>query len=267
MRKKYHLLSLIVLLFTVNLSFAQPIKPNALLKKTEQSLKEINTLTYKIHRTDKYFSSKDTLKRSAVGTIKIVPDDEMGAYHKVYFNHGNKKYNQYKYDGTYSSFLYFHSDSLNVPKKIFIKNVINNNYSTMKGNFVRNFLLQDYFRKNNLFKQYRSVLAKIHIKDIITEEGIYKDIPVYILTVYGKERERENHINSIVDKYYIRKSDFLPIAQSFYGEFQGMKQTEFTEIEYLEINPELSLDAFKIDPAVKEVEPKAYFEEIKKYNL
>src|SRR5690606_40703554 len=88
----------------------------------------INTLTYKIHRTDKYFSSKDTLKRSAVGTIKIVPDDEMGAYHKVYFNHGNKKYNQYKYDGTYSSFLYFHSDSLNVPKKIFIENVINNNY-------------------------------------------------------------------------------------------------------------------------------------------
>src|SRR5690606_2163358 len=194
MRKKYHLLSLIVLLFTVNLSFAQPIKPNALLKKTEQSLKEINTLTYKIHRTDKYFSSKDTLKRSAVGTIKIVPDDEMGAYHKVYFNHGNKKYNQYKYDGTYSSFLYFHSDSLNVPKKIFIENVINNNYSTMKGNFVRNFLLQDYFRKNNLFKQYRSVLAKIHIKDIITEEGIYKDIPVYILTVYGKDKPRENHI-------------------------------------------------------------------------
>ena len=46
-----------------------------------------------------------------------------------------------------------------------------------------------------------------------------------------------------------------------------MKETEFTEIEYLEINPELSLDAFKIDPSVKEVKPRVYFEEIQKYNL
>lgn len=267
MRKKYHLLTSIILFFTFNLSFAQPIKPNTLLKKTELSLKKINTLTYKIHRTDKHFTSKDTLKRSAIGTIKIVPEDEMGAYHKVSFNHGNKKYNQYKYDGIYSSFLYFHSDSLNIPKKTMITDVLNDNYNSIKGNFVSNFLLQDYFRKKNIFKQYRSVLAKIHIKDIVIEESIYKDIPVYILTVYGKEKERENHINSIVDKYYIRKSDFLPIAQSFYGEFQGMKQTEFTEIEYLEINPELSLETFKIDPSVKEIEPKTYFEEIQKYNL
>jgi len=267
MRKKYHLLTLIILLFATNLSFAQPLKPNALLKKTEQSLKNINTLTYKIHRTDKYFASKDTLKRSAVGTIKIVPKDEMGAYHKVSFNHGNKKYNQYKYDGTYSSFLYFHSDSLNIPKKTIITNVLNDNYNSIKGNFVSNFLLQDYFRKKNIFKQYRSILAKLHIKDITTEDSIYKDTPVYILTVYGTDKERENHINSIIDKYYIRKSDFLPIAQSFYGEFQGMKQTEFIEIDYLEINPDIHLDTFKIDPSIKEVDPKVYFDEMQKYNL
>lgn len=46
-----------------------------------------------------------------------------------------------------------------------------------------------------------------------------------------------------------------------------MKETEFTEIEYLEINPELSLDVFKIDPTVKEVNPRGYYEEMQKYNL
>lgn len=267
MRKKYHLLTLSILFFTVNLSFAQAIKPNTLLKKTEQSLKNIKTLTYKINKKSKFFSSKDTLNRSAVGIIKIVPEDEMNSYHKVYFNHGENKYNQYQYDGSYSSFLFFHSDSLDVQKKITITNVLNDNYNSIKGNFVRSFILQDYFRKNNIFKQYRSVLAKILLKDMTLEESNYKSIPVYILTAYGKDRERENHINSVVDKYYIRKSDFLPIAHSFYGEFQGMKEIEFTEIEYLEINPEISLDAFKVDPSIKEVQPKVYFDEMQKYNL
>jgi len=267
MRKKYHLLTLIILFFTVNLSFAQPIKPSALLKKTEQSLKDIKTLTYKINKKSKFFADKDTLNRSAVGIIKIVPDDEMGAYHKVSFNHGNKKYNQYKYDGTYSSFLYFHSDSLDIPKKTIITNVLNDNYNSIKGNFVSNFLLQDYFRNKNIFKQYRSVLAKILLKDMTLQESNYKGTPVYILSAYGTDKERENYINSSIDRYYIRKSDFLPIAHSFYGEFQGMKEIEFTEIEYLEINPELSLDVFKIDPTVKDVNPRVYYEEMQKYNL
>lgn len=118
-----------------------------------------------------------------------------------------------------------------------------------------------------LEQETASILAKLILKDITSEENIYNGIPVYVLTVYGKDKPRENRINSSVEKYYIRKSDFLPIAQSFYGEFEGMKQTEFTEIEYLEINPEIPLDTFKIDPSIKEVKPKDYFEEIQKYNL
>lgn len=266
MRKKYHLLTLIILFFTVNLSFAQPIKPNALLKKTEQSLKNINTLTYKIHRIDKHFTSKDTLKRSAVGTIKIVPEDEIEAYHILNIKSTNSKYSYHKYDGIYTSSLFYSTDLIN-NKKISIENVKENNYNSIKGTFISSYLLQDYFKKQNVFKQYRSLLAKILIKDITTEESIYKDTPVYVLTVYGKDKPRPNRINSSIDKYYIRKSDFLPIAHSFYGEFEGMKETEFTEIEYLEINPELSLDAFKINPAVKEVKPRVYYEEMQKYNL
>ncbi|MDO5635998.1 MAG: hypothetical protein Q4G18_01945 [Myroides sp.] len=267
MKKRCFLFTSFFLIFSIFISNAQPIKPKVLLKKTEQSIKEIKTLAYKINKKSKFFSSKDTLNRSAVGIIKIVPKDEIGSYHKVYFNHGEKRYNQYKYDGTYSSFLYFHLDSLDISKKTTITNVSDDNFNSIKGNFVSNFILKDYFKKNNIFKQYRSLLAKIFIKDITTEESVYNGIPVYILTVYGKDKPRENRINSAIEKYYIRKSDFLPIAHSFYGEFQGMKEIEFTEIEYLEINPELSLDAFKIDPSVKEVKPRVYFEEMQKYNL
>ena len=59
----------------------------------------------------------------------------------------------------------------------------------------------------------------------------------------------------------------MTIAHSIYGEFQGMKEIEFTEIEYLEINPDIHLDTFKIDPSIKEVKPRVYFEEMQKYNL
>src|SRR5690606_41674440 len=62
---------------------------------------------------------------------------------KFILNHGEKQYNQYKYDGTYSSFLYFHSDSLDIPKKTTITNVLDDNYNSIKGNFVSNFILKD----------------------------------------------------------------------------------------------------------------------------
>src|SRR5690606_14242843 len=195
---------------SIFISKAQSIKPNVLLTTPEASLSNIKTLTYTINKKSKYFASKNTLNRSALGIIKIVTEEEMDSEHKVYFNHGEKRYNQYKYDDTYSFFLYFHSDSLDIPKKTTITNVLDDNYNSIKGNFVSNFILNDYFKKNNIFKQYRSLLAKILIKDITTEESIYKGTTVYVLTVYGKDKPRPNRINSAVDKYYIRKSDFLP---------------------------------------------------------
>ncbi len=261
----------LILIFFCNLcseAYAQPaIKSKELLKNTEKALQNIKTLTYKISHTEKYFSSNDTIKSSAIGNLYLNLDDEIGAYHKIYFKHDDKKYSYHKYDGKYTLTLFYDIDSINHLKKINLQNITQDNYNTVKGTFISNYLLQNYLKKQNIFKQYRSILAKFFLKDITTEESVYKGIPVYVLTVYGKDKPRENRINSSVEKYYIRKVDFLPIAHSFYGEFQGMKQTEFTEIEYLEINPEISLDTFKIDPSVKEVDPKVYFEEIKKYNL
>lgn len=265
MKKKYLLLPLILLFF--NCLFAQSIKSNVLLKETEQALKEIKTVTYKINRSVKDFSSNDTINGLVVGTLYIDIKDKMGAYYILHTKSSEKKYNYHKYDGQYTSSLFYNVDSLSKPKRVTIENVANNNYGSIRGTYISNYLLKDYFKKQNIFKQYRSFLAKFLIKNITTEESTYLGTPVYILTIYGKDKPKENRINSSIEKYYIRKSDYLPIAQSFYGEFQGMKQTEFTEIEYLEINPQISLDVFQIDPSVKEVIPSIYYEQLQKYNL
>lgn len=256
-----------LIVFITTTCQAQAIKPNVLLKKTEQALQNIKTVTYKINKKSNFFADNDTIESKVIVNRYLEPTDEVGGFHIITIKHDEKKYNQYKYDGIYNSFLYFNTDSLNVMKKVTVNDVKESNYNIVKGSFAARFLLQDYFKKKNIFKQYRSLLAKVFIKDITTEESIYNGTAVYVLTVYGKDKPKENRINSSVEKYYIRKSDFLPIAQSFYGEFQGMKETEFTEIDYLDINKPISLDTFKIDPSIKEVVPKAYYEQIEKYNL
>lgn|SRR5690606_13399203 len=263
--KKQNILLIIILFF--NSAYSQTIKPNTLLKETETSLKGIRTLVYKINKKSKFFSDNDTLQKTAICSLYIVPENKMGAYHILNVKQlSNNIYGRYQYDGQFSIEFLYKTDSLDYERKVYITNILEKESNSI-GGIGYSLLLKDYFKKQNIFKQYRSFLAKFFLKDITTEESVYNGIPVYILTVYGKDKPRENRINSAVEKYYIRKSDFLPIAHSFYGEFQGMKETEFTEIEYLEINPELSLDAFKIDPSVKEVKPRVYYEEMQKYNL
>lgn len=265
MRKQYILLILIVLF--VNSAYSQIIKPHTLLKRTDTSLNNIKTLVYKINKKSKFFSDNDTLQNTAICSLYIAPENKMGAYHILDIKQlPNEIYAHYQYDGEFSTEFLYRTDSLDYERKVFTTNVLEKETNSI-GGIGYSLLLKDYFKKRNIFKQYRSPLAKIFIKDITTEESVYKKVPVYILNVYGKDKPRANRINSSVEKYYIRKSDFLPIAYSFYGEFEGMKETEFTEIEYLEINPEIPLETFKIDPAIKEVKPKLYFEEIQKYQF
>lgn len=247
--------------------FTQPIKPKQLLKKTEQSLKNINTVTYKMDRTDKFFTSKKVYKRSAIVTLYKNEKDELKAYHQMHIKSTDSTNVYNKYDGKHIAALFYHKDSLNHTKTLSITNVTTDGYSNITGPFIERFLITDYIKKQSILKQYRSLLAKILIKNMTTEEGNYKNTEVYILRINGKEKPRKNRATSTKEVYYIRKSDFLPIAYSFYGEFEGMNETEFTEIEYLEINPNLSLDFFKVDPTIKEVKPRAFYEESQKYNL
>lgn len=258
-----HILTIIsVLLITI--CYSQNITTNKLLKQTEQSLKKINTVVYKIEKSSNYFGSNETDYSNAICSLYIEPKDRLCSYFIIHSKDSKKNYSNVKYDGSLAQSLYYNIDSLDYKKKIRTQDIELKGHSYVNGT---HYILNDYFKKDNIFKQYRSLIANIFIKEITVEESVYKDTPVYILTVYGKDKPRPNRINSSIDKYYIRKNDFLPIAHSFYGEFEGMKENTFTEIEYLNINPNLSLDFFKVDPTIKEVKPRAFYEESQKYNL
>lgn len=49
----------------------------------------------------------------------------------------------------------------------------------------------------------------------------------------------------MVEKYYIRKNDYLPIGYVFTGDFEGMKGYEEYTIEYIKINPNLTIRDFQ----------------------
>ncbi len=83
MRKKHHLLTLIILFFNVNLSFAQPIELKDLLLQVDISLNNINTVTYKVDYFNKYLARKDTLHSTAICSLLIVPKDKMKSYHNI----------------------------------------------------------------------------------------------------------------------------------------------------------------------------------------
>ena len=99
------------------------------------------------------------------------------------------------------------------------------------------------------------------------KEELLSGVPVYELTIIGKNKNAPNAINNWVDKYYIRKTDFLPIAYSSYGEFEGIQETEYAVIEYIEINPNISLETFEVDTTQTLIVPKALYEHIQKYGL
>ena len=255
---------LFFLIFGLSIS-AQSIKPNALLKRTEHALKEIQTVTYIINQKTKSFSAKDTLYNSGICSLYIMPNDKMGAYHILNMKQlPSQVFSIIKYDCEYASQVLYKQDSLDAAREVFLNNVNQNNNI---GGIGYNLLLRDYFVKQNIFKQYRSLLAKFFLKKITVTEGEYLKTPVYILTIYGKDKPSENRINSSVDTYYIRKSDYLPIAHSFYGEFEGMKETQLTEIDYLDINNQMNLESFKIDTSLKEMNPRKFFDELQKHNL
>ena len=49
----------------------------------------------------------------------------------------------------------------------------------------------------------------------------------------------------MVEKYYIRKNDYLPIGYVFMGDFEGMKGYEEYTIKYIKINPNLTIRDFQ----------------------
>lgn len=261
---------IIALFFVTFIGEAQNISPKQLLKKTDKALKNIHTVAYKINLTKKPFASKDTLKMVALCTLDLTSQNKPGKYYNYIISKRTKDdiIAYEKYDGVFNSEVYYktHPDSLEQPKRVFIYNsdkidygLVNNNISIMCTNI---------FSKEGSFTRYKSFFKrKSSVKEMEVKEETLSGIPVYELTITGKNKNAPNAIQNWVDKYYIRKTDFLPVAYGSYGEFEGMHETEYAVIEYIAINPDIPLDTFKVNTNVTEIKPKVLYENAQKYGL
>ena len=244
MNKKYPYLlfnCLFVLLMSINTN-AQPTEKEAreILQKIDQSLGTIRSVVYKIDYSNKYLSKRDTIRTTAICSLYIAPKDKMKAYSIVDLRFTElkvEKYGHRRYDGKKTFWVNYLVDSLDMA----IKPFIDGNGRTRQG-VVENYnklLLREYLTEKKPFKKYQPTAGNIKI----TEE-IYKGNPVYVLQLTFKDREE---IRDNFEKHYIRKSDFLPVAYTNFLRFENMEQYNYYEVEYLAINPDFSVEDFKID--------------------
>src|SRR5690606_10182149 len=266
---KIYLLITLIYFSSIQIVNAQNPKIQEIAKKTHESLMKIKDLRFLIHTTKKPFSSKDTIKLKAYGLLHL-NNNQPTSYYIV--SKWSKDYTIEKFDNIHVSKTIFTADSLDYEKEINLydlKNYSIENYKflTQTNEILFKHNLNIFFSKKNVFNYYRKFYSTWFNDSVSIEENIFKNIPVYIITISENSENREDRITNYTSKYFIRKDNFLPIAYSFYGEFEAMYENVFTEIEYLEINPKLPLDFFKIDPTIKEVTPRAFYEEAKKYNL
>ena len=251
MKKKLrHLLfTLILILLSSFSTFAQAIELKELLKKVDESLNNITAVVYKVDYFNKYLAQKDTLYSTAICSLYLVPQDKMKSYHKIDLEleiekNGDKYFGQRRYNGNKALWYSTPVDSLTVNGKPKIYNDNEMKYAVVEN--YSNFLLKKYFGEKNNFYVYGSLLAKIAIKDVKIAEEMLHNTPVYVLIITykdGKESTTRDH----VEKHYIRKTDFLPIAFYSFLRWENMEQYNYYEIDYIALNPAISPDHFKIE--------------------
>lgn len=209
-------------------------------KKMFESSEKINTVVYKIDCKKKRLSDNDTVYTTAICSLYINPKDRLKAYHivdKESTSSGGKGYAHTKYDGKRTFNFNRLVDSLDVYKEPYIDEdkrmvqVMVQNYSYL--------LLGEYFALRKPSDKGNSQAESI----VITEE-MFKDTMVYCVTIDFKDNEGAR---DRVGKIYISKSDYLPVAGSAFGKWETMEEYDDYEIEYLAINPDISLENFKID--------------------
>lgn len=251
-----------MLTFSIQTVNAQPIKPKQLLKKVDTSVSNIQTVTYKINYSNKFSSNKDTIHRTAICTLSIYNKDETKNQFILSTNISDK-YHHYLYDATHGASISYHKDSLKEAKKWIINNDIGVYNRATSGT-----LLLDYFGGNNRFRESRSIWTNLLIKNMEIKEVVHLNEPAYLLIIYTKNvKIIPNYMQNAVNKYYIRKKDYLPIAYSFYGEIEGVSEYEYYEIDYLAINPDVPLGAFKIDSTNAKAQLELLHENIQKHGL
>ena len=242
MKSKYLILFYITAILGSLTSNAQSIKIKDILKKADKALSDINTVVYKVDYATKYLARKDTIYTTAVCSLYIAPKN---VYNIVDFKSVESNRNIYgyrKYDSNGVFMLNYLLDSQNEVGKPNIywdkkeKQGALNSY-----NFL---LLKEYFSRKRPFGQYNSLIGKLMIEEIIVTEEMHKNTPVYIVTINFKDSK---DTRDSVEKHYIRKSDFLPIAYYSFLRWENMEQYNYYEVDYLDINPDIPLEAFKVD--------------------
>lgn len=246
--KKKHFTTILTIFLGVSLSInAQTIEIKELLKRTDESLNNINTIVYKVDYFNKYLAKNDTIQSKAICSLYRMPKDKLKSYHKIdleskYEKNGNKYFGQRIYNG--EKVLYYNEivDSLTTNEKPEIYSDKKMKYSVVEN--YSNFLLKQYFGNKNNLEAYGTKLIKVLLKDInVTEEDLH-GTPVYVVNITYKDRKDTTRDN--IEKHYIRKSDFLPIAFHSFLRWENMEQYNYYEIEYLSINSGVSITDFKI---------------------
>lgn len=229
------------------------------MSKTEKSLDRIETLNYKTNRLIKSFSAKDTIYQEAICSIFIEPKDKIVMYYITNIVWDNEYLSQQIYNGINGSQVNINKDKTLRNFEVFDDNSIKN----IRGYGNTGFLNFSFFDKNQRFTRFKNKNERENINRIEVAEENFEKIPVYVLTVFLKNHENsDEYVNNGLNKYYIRKSDYLPIARSSYGEFQGMYEYEFTTIEYLAINT-LKKEDFTPYAKIEDVNIEAIYEQNK----
>ncbi|MHA3787957.1 hypothetical protein ACX0HA_07065 [Flavobacterium hauense] len=243
MERKYLLYFLLIVVFLLgSFNCKAQFSENEvrdLLLKIDESLGSIKTVVYKIDHNNKALSLRDTLHTTAICSLYIAPKDNMKAYNIVdleFYDSKGHTYGHRRYDGKRAFWVNYSVDSLSmdiqpdIESKKKIAEGIVDNYSKV--------LLREYLFHKKPFGRYESSAGMIKV-----DEEIFKNIPVYVLTIKFKDHD---DVRDNVEKHYIRKSDLLPIAHSDFLRWENMEQYNYYEVNYLAINPNIPLEEFTV---------------------
>ncbi|MFL9838854.1 hypothetical protein ABS768_15200 [Flavobacterium sp. ST-75] len=211
------------------------------IKKVLESSEKVNTVVYKIDHKKKGLSEKDTTYTTAICSLYIAPKDRLKAYHivdKEYSSSYGKGFAYMRYDGKRAFYLSKLIDSLDVYRESYIAKG-KRKLEQIVHNY--NFLL---LGKHFAFSRKSSGKGDSQGANVLITEEMINNKTVYCITVNFKDNE---DARNRVEKLYIGKSDYLPTGGSSFWQWENMEEYEYYEVEYLAINPEISLEEFKVD--------------------
>lgn len=211
-----------------------------LLRKMNESCGNIKTVTYKAKHEIKRLTQKDTLLTVAVCSLYVDSKDRMNGYHIVDEEYKVSKLHIYGhriYDGKRVFSVSYPVDSLNAHREpVILKKKKDIEVRIDSYGYL---LLTKYFKQNEF-------LGKVDFlpENILITEEIFNNNKVYVITV---NYEDDEYSRDRVSKLYVSKSNYLPVGTYSFWRWENMESYEYLEIEYLAINTDISLQAFKIE--------------------